>query len=206
MKPRYFLTFFFSICFSILLHSQISVEGKEFLKELYYGLDVEVNSIQTMNTLNKQKENFYKLSSAGILGSNMLDADPKNNKYFELNDCQKRKESSLQLLQWYDEKTNKSLQKRIVIWCTDYSLYYSMRNLIKSISFDFREGPEKSEDNREQDSYVAYFWDNEKTAKAGANPYFVIKIYKDIASTSNCYGCGTNYVMWLTFQENNLSK
>lgn len=185
---------------------QLSQEGKSFLTDLFYGLSPEITPIQTANVLEKNKQEFYEVSSAGLLGSNSLSAYAKSNKYFTLNECQKSKNSSVQLMQWYDEKTNKSRAKRIVIWCTNYSLFYSIRNLVKSISWDYREGKGEPDWDAQKELYEAYFWDDEKTAKNHGDPFFIISIYKDAASTSNCYGCQDNYVIWLTFQENSFTK
>lgn len=199
---------FIVILFALTCKSQgqLSQEGKSFLIDLFYGLGPEITPIQTANTLEKNKQEFYEVSFAGLLGSNSLVAYAKSNKYFTLNECQKNIKSSVQLMQWYDQTTNKSNAKRIAVWCTDFSLFYSIRNLVKSISWDYREGSGTPEWDGQKELYKAYFWDDEKTAKNGGDPFFIISIYKDAASTSKCYGCQSNYVIWLTFQENSYTK
>ncbi len=205
-KMQKFYVFLILLIVPTVANGQLSVEGKEFLKNLFYGLDVNISPIETMNIISKQKGNFYNISSAGILGTNMLDVRPKSNSYFGRSQCEHyRSEYAISLLQWYDSETGKSKMKRISTWCRSYSDFYSFRNLLKSISAVYSE-EEDELDKGEKEAYIAYFWDNEETAYAGASPFFVIRIIKNVASEMNCYGCDYNYELWLTFQETNLSK
>ena len=133
----------------------------------------------------------------------MLSANPKSNPYFRLSSHKKEFESSIQLFQWYDAEKKKSKAKRIAIWCTNYNVFYSLRNLLVSIAWHYQE-IEPETVSTEKNAYEIGFWDNEKTANEGMGPFVILKIYQPNFG-NNCTSGDDTYIIWITLDEEYIS-
>jgi hypothetical protein len=169
------------VLFLLAIHNdglcQIDAEGKKFLEDFYYKLPTRAFKIESMNILKSQDEKFYSIKAAGVLDPDALDAAPKSHTYINLNEYQKAHDNSIQLLQFYDEKTKKSTAKRIIVLNEDsYSNFNSLVSLFKSISYSDRDAKCKPDEPLCQRVHI--FFDS-KAKETESYPFIVVPISTD---------------------------
>jgi hypothetical protein len=192
------------VLFLLAIHNdglcQIDAEGKKFLEDFYYKLPTRAFKIESMNILKSQDEKFYSIKAAGVLDPDALDAAPKSHTYINLNEYQKAHDNSIQLLQFYDEKTKKSTAKRIIVLNEDsYSNFNSLVSLFKSISYSDRDAKCKPDEPLCQRVHI--FFDS-KAKETESYPFIVVQMTQ-LYSGDTIKG---KYQLIITLIESNLSS
>lgn len=191
------------VLFLLAIHNncfcQVDAEGKKFLEDFFYKLPTAASKIESINILKSQDENFYSIKAAGALDPDALDAAPKTHVYLNMNEYQKTHDNSIQLLQFYDEKTKKSTAKRIIVLNEDsYSNFNSLVSLFKSISYSDRDAKCKPDEPLCQRVHI--FFDS-KAKETDSYPFIVVQMTQLYSGDS----IKEKYQLIITFLESNLS-
>lgn len=184
---------FFGVC-------QIDNEGKIFLTDFFYKLPLRASKIESINILKSQADNFHIINASGALDPNALDANAKAHPFINLNETQKQRPNSLQILQFYDDKTKKSIAKRIILLNEDsYINFNNIVSLLRSIAFS------DAEANCKQDETlckrVRLFFDN-KLKEQGGYPFATVQMNQLYSGDS----IKEKYQLIITLIEDNLTQ